>query len=136
LQAQTPFTFVEDTDKIREAFAGAVGGLTSIVAQAVELTIAGQVQLKNINTPFPVRRTSDTSAVVTIPDIFAGERRDVLVELAAPTDADAQATLLEARVRYTDLRSGTLVQTFPVAMQARDSKLDTEANAQHDPHAL
>merc|ERR1719191_131068 len=31
-QAQTPFTFVENTSKIREAFAGAVGGLSSIVA--------------------------------------------------------------------------------------------------------
>merc|ERR1712178_504999 len=40
-QAQTPFTFVEDTEKIREAFAGAVGGLCSIIAQSVELTISG-----------------------------------------------------------------------------------------------
>lgn len=138
-QAQTPFTFVEDTDKIREAFAGAVGGLTSIVAQAVELTIAGRVQLKSINTPFPVRRTSDMSAVITIPDIFAGERRDVLVELAAPTGADASATLLEAHVRYTDLRSGALVQTLPIAMQAEiveepqpEAEPDEEVSAQRE----
>merc|ERR1712178_588527 len=42
-QAQTPFTFVEDAEHIREAFAGAVGGLTSIVAHAAELTIQAHV---------------------------------------------------------------------------------------------
>merc|ERR1712025_660021 len=45
-QAQTPFTFVEDTNKIREAFAGAVGGLCSMVAQGVQLTIQAHVPLK------------------------------------------------------------------------------------------
>merc|ERR1719191_1439043 len=66
-QAQTPFTFVEDTEKIREAFAGAVGGLTSIVAQKVELSIKCQVPLKTVNTSFSVARPSDREAVVTIP---------------------------------------------------------------------
>merc|ERR1719446_89441 len=47
-QAQTPFTFVEETDKIREAFAGAVGGLSSVVAQQVNLTIACRVPLKAV----------------------------------------------------------------------------------------
>merc|ERR1711988_964954 len=66
-QAHTPFTFVEETDKIREAFAGTVGGLTSIVAQRVELTLKCQVQLKALHTSFTLRRPSDQEAVVTIP---------------------------------------------------------------------
>merc|ERR1712078_566439 len=61
-QAQTPFTFVENTENIREAFAGAVGGLSSIVAQTVELTITSHVQLKNVHTPFATRMTSATCA--------------------------------------------------------------------------
>merc|ERR1719424_2509824 len=81
-QARTPFTYVEDTENIREAFAGCVGGLTSIVAQGVELNLTCQVPLKAVHTPFTVRRASDTRATVIIPDVFAGERRDVLVELA------------------------------------------------------
>merc|ERR1719476_1013029 len=72
-QAQTPFTFVEDTDKIREAFAGTVGGLSSIVAQKVELALKCHVPLKTIHTAFPVMRASSTEATVTIPDMFASE---------------------------------------------------------------
>jgi len=140
-QAQTPFTFVEDTDNIKEAFAGAVGGLTSIVAQSVELTIAAQVPLKSVHTPFPMQRTSETTATITIPDIFAGERRDILVELAVPAGGDAgeQTTLLQAHVRYTDLRSGNMVQTPPVLMQASrveepqpEAEPDAEVSAQRE----
>merc|ERR1719453_974456 len=65
-QAQTPFTFVEDTENIREAFAGAVGGLCSMVAQGVQLTIQAHVPLKNVHTPFTMQRTSETSACITI----------------------------------------------------------------------
>jgi len=142
-QARTPFTFVEDTDKIREAFAGAVGGLCSIVAQAVQLTITSHVPIKDIHTPFTTVRTSDTSAVVTIPDVFAGERRDILVELAVPAGSDAvgQTTLLEAHLRYTDLRSGSVVQTPQVAMEASrvdesepqpEAEPDQEVSAQRE----
>jgi hypothetical protein len=117
-QAQTPFTFVEDSDKIREAFAGAMGGLTSMIAQNLELSIDCRVALKSIHTPFAMQRTSDSSAKVTIPDMFAGESRNVLVELSVPAgDADGDMVLLESHVRYTDLRSGTLAQTVPVQME-------------------
>merc|ERR1712232_1055587 len=97
-QAQTPFTFVEDTEKIRETFAGAVGGLSSIVAQRVELTLKCQVPLKAVHTSFHMQRSSDHEAVVTIPDMFASERRDILVELAVPADPNqpGQRSLLEA----------------------------------------
>jgi len=140
-QARTPFTFVEDTDKIREAFAGAVGGLCSIVAQAVQLTITSHVPIKDIHTPFTTTRISDTSAVVTIPDVFAGERRDILVELAvaAGSDAVGQTTLLEAHLRYTDLRSGSVVQTPQVSMEASrvdepqpEDEPDQEVSAQRE----
>jgi len=140
-QAQTPFTYVEDTENIREAFAGAVGGLSSIVAQAVELTITGHVPLTNVHTPFVMRRISETTASVTIPDIFAGERRDILVELAVPAGGDVggPTTLLEAHVRYTDLRSGSSVQTVPAAMEATrveepqpEAEPDEEVSAQRE----
>jgi len=132
---------VEDTENIREAFAGAVGGLTSIVAQAVELLITGQVPLKDVHTPFAMRRISETSVAITIPDLFAGERRDVLVELSVPAgdDARGQATLLQAHVRYTDLRSGSVVQTAPVVMETSwvddpqpEAEPDEEVSAQRE----
>jgi len=140
-QAQTPFTFVENTENIREAFAGAVGGLSSIVAQAVELTITSHVQLKNVHTPFATRMTSATCACVTIPDIFAGERRDILVELSVPTGptTDDKTKLLEAQVSYRDLRSGILMQTPVSVMEASvveepqpEAEPDEEVTAQRE----
>jgi hypothetical protein len=125
-QARTPFTYVEDTENIREAFAGTVGGLTSVVAQGLELTLNCRVPLKAVHTPFTVRRASEMQASVHIPDVFAGERRDVLVELSVPDDAEG--VLLEASARYTDLRRSLLVQTPSVAMEAeRVEELQPEA---------
>merc|ERR1719359_432539 len=51
---------------------------------------------------------------------MAEERRDVLVELAVPSSLDGQGlmTLLEASVRYVDVRTGAQVQTPKVAMEA------------------
>merc|ERR1712093_37144 len=120
-QAQTPFTFVEDTEKVGEAFAGAVGGLTSVVAQRVVLTLKGLVPLKTVHTPFPQQRTSETEVTVTIPDVFAGERRDILVELSVPTGGSGaeQKVLLETFAQYMDLKRNALVRTLPVAMEAQ-----------------
>mmetsp|Transcript_9730 Transcript_9730/g.22333 ORF Transcript_9730/g.22333 Transcript_9730/m.22333 type:complete len:628 (-) Transcript_9730:51-1934(-) len=144
-QAETPFTYVEDTEHIREAFAGAVGGLASIVAQRVELTLAGHVALKAVHTAFAVQRASESSAVVSIPDIFAGERRDVVVELVVPAAGGAAGTtvLLEASARYADLTrqrgAGVLVQSSAVLMQAErveeaqpEAEPDEEVSAQRE----
>jgi len=140
-QAQTPFTYVEDTEKVAEAFAGAVGGLTSVVAQKLALTLKSRVPLKTVHTPFPSLRTSETEVTVTIPDIFAGERRDILVELSVPTDgAGSQHTvLLEAFAQYFDLKRNALVRTLPVSMEAQivdepqpEMEPDEEVSAQRD----
>ncbi|CAE7481184.1 ITIH4, partial [Symbiodinium pilosum] len=80
--ARTPFTYVENTAAVPEAFAGVVSGLSSIVAQQVQLSIKCDAVLKDVNTPFQVERDGERNAVVTIPDIFAEERRDILLELS------------------------------------------------------
>merc|ERR1712178_126530 len=100
-----------------EAFAGAVGGLSSVVAQQVELTLTCHVPLKTVHTAFPLQQ-GELQAKVMIPDMFALERRDILVELAVPASSDGaeQTVLLEACARCTDLRSNRLVQTTPVVM--------------------
>lgn len=112
-QATTPFTFVEDEEHIREAFAGAVGGLSSVVAQKVELSVTCHVPLTEVHTPFPVLRQPDGGFTVTIPDMFAGERRDVVVELAASPEA---TLLLTASARFFDLQQGVTSQASSVQM--------------------
>merc|ERR1711879_768742 len=72
--AQTPFTYVEQVDSIKEAFAGTVGGLMCILAQNIELRIIpdGGCSISKIHTPFS-HHSGDSGAVsVLIPDAFAG----------------------------------------------------------------
>jgi len=112
--AQTPFTFVEDVDQIKPAFAGAVGGLSSVAAQQVEVTLQCSAGLKNVHTPFPTSRDGQ-NAVVKIPDMLAGERRDILVEMTVPVASGSDdSLLLSATAKYFDLAAGTNVQS-PVA---------------------
>merc|ERR1712012_1438295 len=51
-QAKTPFTFLENVSALQEAFAGVVGGLSSMVAQDVRLSLVAQVPIKTLHTPF------------------------------------------------------------------------------------
>lgn len=121
-RAKTPFTYIEETSAIKEAFAGVVGGLSSIVAQQVQVTLRCHARLKEVNTPFEVLRHSDQTATVTIPDIFAEERRDILVELEVPADSVAEETvLLEASAQYVAVREAAevRVQTPVVAMSVQ-----------------
>jgi len=117
-QARTPYTFVENTSTVKDAFAGVVGGLSSIVAQKIELSLESKALLKEVNTPFEVQRDGDKKAKVIVPDIFAGERKDILVELSVPAGSDGSIELLTASARYLDLRGSrsVLVQIAPVSM--------------------
>jgi hypothetical protein len=132
-QAYTPFTFVENAEDIREAFAGTVGGLASMAARDVSLTLKClQTQLKAVHTGFAVQRAGDAEATITIPDMFAGERRDILVELSVPaTAACSQAAILEASLRYSDLATNSsLVQTPVTQMLA---EYDDEPQPEQEP---
>jgi len=91
----------------------------SIVAQGVKLTLNCAATLKAVHTPFEVERDADSSrAVITIPDFFAGERRDILVELSVPAGEAGRAALLDASLCYTDLSQGCNVSTPAVQMEA------------------
>lgn len=119
--AHTPFTYVEKVEDIREAFAGTIGGLSSVAGQNLRLSINAFVPLTSVNTPFQVQRIGEAEAVVTIPDIMAEERRDVLVQLSVPADESGRVVLLQAAVVYLDLEHGAEVQTPIVTMETQRS---------------
>merc|ERR1712079_321207 len=93
----------------------------SVVAQNIKVTLEFHAQPKALHAPFATDHVSENEKIITIPDIFAGERRDVLVELAVPLESMDQCSdrllLLEAVAQYKDLRSGGLVQTPSAPMQ-------------------
>lgn len=136
--AQTPFTFVEQLDAVRGAFAGAVSGLMSVMAQAIELTIVpeGDCALAAVHTHFAQRRLAGEAGpvVVSIPDAFAGERRNIVVELRVPAQSDP-ATLLRTSAQYRAVRPPALVQTPEVLLAAArtpepEGEPDAEVTAQ------
>jgi len=110
--AQTPFTYVEDVDQIGAAFAGAIGGLVSVAAQQVEVSLDCRVQLKATHTPFPSSQQGRLTTV-KIPDVLAGERRDILVELSVPAyhGGSDYLLMLDASAKYWDLAAEQEVQT-------------------------
>lgn len=119
--AQTPFTFVEQLDAIRGAFAGALSGLMSIVAQHIDLTIApaGGCTVAAVHTSFSQRRPAGDrgSVIVTIPDAFAGERRDVVIELRVPA-AQEPTVLFEVSAQYLAGRGRVPVNIPAVLLEA------------------
>lgn len=118
-QAHSPFTFIEDVDQIGPAFAGTIGGLSSVAAQRVEVRLDSSVTLKAVHTPFAISR-SGSCVTVQIPDMLAGERRDLLVELSVPVaNSGDETVLLEASAHYWDLAVKASVQTPAVQMWAQ-----------------
>jgi len=120
--AGTPFTFIEQLDAVRDAFAGATSGLMSINAQQVDLrlTAVGEgARIKRVHTHFANTVADDgSSATVQIPDMFAGEQRNVLVELSLPAVSAVQhATVLSVNSSYKDLKQRALVHAPPCTME-------------------
>merc|ERR1711998_684021 len=72
-----------------------------------------------VHTHFAQRREGGegSSAVISIPDAFAGERRDVVVEIRVPAsteEADSGTLVMRAHARYNTVCGRSVVQT-PVA---------------------
>ena len=135
-QARTPFTFVEDTSKIGECFAGTIGGLSSTVAQMVKLRLTCHARLMRVHSPF-LEQHNEREVDIEIPDMFASERRDILVEVQIPAEARARVVLLEAAASYVDARGGRRLQTKPVAVETHsveepcaEAEPDEEVSAQ------
>jgi Mg-chelatase subunit ChlD len=77
------YYYVEGEQSILTCYGDCLGGLTSVVAQNLELTIvvpAGSA-IKTAHTTYTVRQDTPTRAVVTIKDMYSEEKRDVLFTL-------------------------------------------------------
>jgi len=96
------YSYVENEDKIGTAFGEALGGLLSTTHQNVRLSLDLQpgVRFLQAKTSFQVEPStpgkSDGKETITISidDLYAEERRDILVELALlPTELEGPQTL-------------------------------------------
>ncbi|KAI5068431.1 hypothetical protein GOP47_0016776 [Adiantum capillus-veneris] len=105
------FSFIQAEEMVQDAFAQCIGGLLSVVAQDVELTIACLSRGVRINV---IHAGSYQSTVVDegrhgnvrLGDLYAEEQRDVLIELKLPVFMHANGAmsmpLLEASCVHKD----------------------------------
>eukprot|EP00698_Gefionella_okellyi_P001656 TRINITY_DN11554_c0_g1_i1.p1 TRINITY_DN11554_c0_g1~~TRINITY_DN11554_c0_g1_i1.p1 ORF type:complete len:647 (+),score=145.72 TRINITY_DN11554_c0_g1_i1:57-1943(+) len=102
------FTFIEQLGTVGQAFANCIGGLLSVVAQGVKLSLrlAPSVQLIKMHSKYKTEQQGDgaeNALVVHVGDMFADEQRDIVIELKLPACAqplDEPQQLLQYNVRY------------------------------------
>jgi len=82
------FSFIKAEASVQDAFAERIGGLLSVVAQDVQLTLscssAPGVELQNIHAGSCQTRVLDDYGTVKLGDLYAEEDKDIIVELKIP----------------------------------------------------
>jgi len=105
------YYFVKSADDVSSAFGDCIGGLMSVVAQNIKITITSDAVVKvfheKVSTP------NSGTYVVDIGDIFADEQKDVIVEVSLPTSASIGQ--ISATIEYVDISKSAL-KTSPAAV--------------------
>jgi hypothetical protein len=108
------FTYIEQLDQVYDAFATVLGGLLSVVAQNLTLTVtpaSAGVQVTAVRTHYKSTLAPEGAlATVNIPDMFEGERRDIVVKFLLPP--------IDAPVESQPLATLSLVYTRPGVAEA------------------
>ncbi|DBA99975.1 TPA: hypothetical protein ACH3X1_013847 [Trebouxia sp. C0004] len=117
--------FVEDAESIPGALSSALGGLMSMAAQNVELTFTPKegVVIKSVDTAFPTC-SQDGTFKVTVGDLYAEERKDILVKFAvgAVQEAVNSQEVMEVSVRCLDLSLGSMKESSTSAVMCRPAE--------------
>lgn len=101
------FSFIEDEGVMQDAFAQCIGGLLSVVAQEMRLSmecVHPGVQLSSIRSgSYPRKVARDgRSCLVDIGQLYADEERDILLSVNIPQSRE-QTSLLKVACSYRDL---------------------------------
>ena len=132
------YYYIEGEENIAAAFADALGGLLSVFAQNVELRIKPRTgdgaAITKVHTGLQ-QRTDGSDQIVSMPDLFAEEGKDLIIDFAVPVatgdNVESNTTLAEVEVRYIDATRGTRkMQTLPITLRRM-----AELPAAMQPHA-
>jgi len=103
------YYFIEDVDRIPTAFADALGGLQSVVAQNIKLTITpapGITIIRVHNIKYRLNGTVPSSGTLSVElgDIFDGEKKDILFEVElSPSEPTPEMTVAVIAIEYFNL---------------------------------
>ncbi|KAL9659749.1 hypothetical protein QQ045_024558 [Rhodiola kirilowii] len=109
------FSFIESESVIQDAFAQCIGGLLSVVAQEVKVTldcVHPALKLNSIKAGSYQTNLSNDSRTgsIEVGDLYAEEERDFLVTLDIPADKSIdEMSLLKVICSYSDPRTKEIV---------------------------
>ena len=122
---QGSYYYVETEDNVSSAFGDCLGGLLSVAAQNIKLTISvpstcdgyeGVWNMKVLN-PDAVKDPDNTNTyMVKMGDIFAEESKDFLINLHYRTSC-ASVLILTATLEYLDIGTSSLVSSEVVEIK-------------------
>jgi len=120
------YYFLEKPDDIPSSFADVLGGLLSVVAQNIVLEIVPceNVKLAKFHTTFDVTQNHQ----VKIPDLYAEEKRDILIEVTvSSTKSPMNQPLFKSTLSYFSVVSSTMHTSEPHITQLnRETTLNNE----------
>lgn len=120
------FHFIENPDDAPRAFSAELGDALDLAAQNLQITLAlaPGIRLREVLNPFP-HTLSATGVDIFVGDVFAGDRRSVLLALEHDPLPEGEAKVLEARFEYDDLSAGgeTGRATLTVSLPVREAPL-------------
>ncbi|XP_065663790.1 uncharacterized protein LOC136085890 [Hydra vulgaris] len=121
------YYFIENVDKIAEAFGQCLGGLLSTVAQGIQLEIMteNRVSIKKVHSNQPTEKQG-SSIKINMGDLQSEESRDVVLELSvdplgSPTDCQ---TLFNVKLNYFNVINECLESSNAVLTVLRPEKCE------------
>ena len=116
------YYFIDQEDDVSSAFGDCIGGLLSVTAQNIKLTITGSnIVVRNDNarlTPIEnrVSAVAGTSEwVVTLGDMFAEETKDMVVEVTSLPNEAGSNHEINVKLDYVDVLAARQVSLGPVS---------------------
>ncbi|KAL0442364.1 UNVERIFIED_CONTAM: E3 ubiquitin-protein ligase WAV3 [Sesamum latifolium] len=129
------FSFIESVDMVQDAFARCIGGLLSVMAQELRLTVTSASPGVGIDSIPSGRYASEISdqgfqAVINVGDLYADEEKEFLVHLSIPECRIAESvgtvgrtSLLKIACSYRDTASKAMVQLEGEQVEIRRPKV-------------
>ncbi|GMH36284.1 hypothetical protein BSKO_04152 [Bryopsis sp. KO-2023] len=126
------YYFIETPEDIPQAFADALGGLASVIAQNVEVQVSrggADIMVEKVFSGFAVADEGDGVKTVSFGDVYSEERKDIVVRLKIPKLDSAKEVdhLLTVKISYFDAVEGVMKTAENVVNVQRADVVPTQA---------
>ncbi|GMH34402.1 hypothetical protein BSKO_02236 [Bryopsis sp. KO-2023] len=123
------YVFIENESVIATSFGDIIGGLLTVTAQKIKVTLTPRNGGRITSMKGGKVTPSPTSWITEFPDLFAEEKRDILIDMKLPASSSSTNVVLEAKVEFFDVVKGQdAVQTIVVVVDRRKGPTPTVAD--------